>query len=577
MEYFSGDDCWKVHRIFFVNNNNLKFSFEEVTGVKRKKGLNNVFWVSLIVAGIFILWGAILPGNVETVLGAVDGFIATNFGWFYMLSMTLFVLFALFMVISPYGRIKLGKPDEKPQYSYFTWFAFLFTAGMGVGLVFFGVAEPLTDYHNPPTAEPGSNVAAQEALQYTLFHWGFHPWAVYAVVGMALAYFKFRHQSPLLMSSSLTPLLGERTKGIIGNGIDVLAVFGTIFGIATSLGLGATQITAGLSFSFENIDNTIITQTIVIFIITVAFIASSITGVNRGIRYLSITNIIVAIALMLFVLIAGSTLQMVETFMSTTGNYLQNLPSMTFNMNTFTGDRAFLNDWTLFYWAWWIGWSAFVGSFIARVSRGRTIREFVIGVITVPVVFSALWFSVFGLAGIELDNATGGELYNLVETMGNEVALFAFLESFPFSFALIGIAVLLIASFFVTSADSGTFVLGMLTSGGNINPSLRIKMIWGVILAGTATVLLWSGGLAALEMAMLIAAFPFTVVVILQAISLIKALSTEYDILTMEEKQQEYEPGYQEAAQRELEEKREEFQETLPVEDGEETEETEEK
>ncbi|WP_020006932.1 BCCT family transporter [Salinicoccus albus] len=543
--------------------------------MKKKQTFTKVFWISLIIAGIFILWGAIFPNNVETVLGAIDGFIASNFGWVYMLSMTLFVLFALFMIISPFGRIKLGKPDEKPQYSYFTWFAFLFTAGMGVGLVFFGVNEPLTHYYTPPTADSGTNVAAQESLQYTLFHWGFHPWSVYAVVGMALAYFKFRHQSPLLMSASLTPLLGDRAKGIIGNSVDILAVFGTIFGIATSLGLGATQITSGLSYSFEAIDNNTLTQMIVVLLITVAFIISSVTGVNRGIRYLSLTNITVAIALMLFVLVAGSTLQMVEAFMSTTGNYIQNLPSMTLNMNTFVGDREFLNSWTLFYWAWWIGWAAFVGSFIARVSRGRTIREFTIGVISVPFLFSAIWFSIFGIAGIEMDNATGGELSTLLTEMGEEVALFAFLEQYPFSIALVGIAVLLIASFFVTSADSGTFVLGMLTSGGSLNPTLRIKIIWGLILAGTAMVLLLSGGLAALEMAMLIAAFPFTFVVILQAISLIKALNAEYDILTMEKKQQELSPGYQEEAQRELEEKREEFREALPDETGEE--ETEEK
>lgn len=528
--------------------------------------VTTVFWISLALAIVFILWGAFFPGNVETVLGAIDGFISNSFGWIYMLSMTVFVLFAIFMVFSPYGKIKLGKPDEKPQFSYFTWFAFLFTAGMGVGLVFYGVTEPLTHYYNPPTADSGTAAAEQESLQYTLFHWGFHPWAVYSVVGLALAYFKFRHQAPLLISSALYPLIGERARGPIGHSVDVLAVFGTIFGIATSLGLGATQITAGLSFSFDWIENNLLSQAIVILLITIAFIISTLTGVHRGIRYLSITNIIVAIALMFFVLIFGSTLQMVESFMSTAGNYIQNLPSMTLNMNTFLGDREFLNDWTLFYWAWWIGWSAFVGTFIARVSRGRTIREFTIGVVSVPVVFSAIWFSIFGVAGIEMDQALNGGLYELVQSAGNEVALFAFLENYPASPLIMGITVLLIASFFVTSADSGTFVLSMLSTGGSINPSFRVKLIWGAILSSTAFVLLLSGGLSAIEMAMLIAAFPFTIVVLLLGISLIKALSNEYDILTLERKRYELHPDYRKESERELEEKREEFQETLPEE-----------
>ncbi|QQK80706.1 BCCT family transporter [Salicibibacter cibi] len=533
----------------------------------KKKKVTIVFWVALAIAAVFIAWGAFLPENVEAVLGFIDGFLASNFGWFYLLVMTGFVLFAIFMVVSPYGRIKLGKPDDTPEYGYFTWFAFLFTAGMGVGLVFFGVAEPLTHYNAPPSADPGSTAAAAESLQHTLFHWGFHPWATYAVVALALAYFKFRHQAPALISSALSPLFGDRMKGGWGHSIDVLAVFATVFGIATSLGLGATQITAGLSYSFEGLENNIVTQLITILIVTVLFILSATTGINRGIRYLSWTNIVIAIALMIFVFVLGSTVQMAESFMTTMGNYIQNLPSMTFNMNAFTGEREFLNDWTLFYWAWWIGWSPFVGTFIARVSRGRTIREFVLGVTAVPVVFSAIWFAIFGVAGIEMNNADAGALYELVAEAGEEVALFGFLENLPMASLVIGIAVILISSFFITSADSGTFVLAMLTTGGRLNPSMNIKIIWGIILAGTAGVLLWSGGLEALEMAMLIAAFPFAFVVILMGISLIKALSSEYDILRLESKQREFEPNYREESKRELEEKREEFEQSLPDED----------
>ncbi|MFS0788015.1 BCCT family transporter [Shouchella sp. 1P09AA] len=532
----------------------------------KKSSLTLVFWVSLAISSVFILWGVFFPSNVESVLGIVDGFISTNLGWVYIIATTAFVLLAIFLIFGPFGKIKLGKPDEKPEYSYFTWFAFLFTAGMGVGLVFFGVTEPLTHFYSPPNAEGETIQAAEQSMMYTLFHWGFHPWATYAVVALTLAYFKFRHQAPALISSAFTPLIGKHAQGGIGHSIDVLAVFATVFGIATSLGLGASQITAGLSFSFEGIDNTTTVNLIVIAVVTVLFLISSITGLDKGIRYLSWTNIVVAIALMAFVFVLGSSIQMIESFTTTLGNYVQNLPSMTLGMNAFTGEREFLDAWTLFYWAWWIGWAPFVGTFIARVSRGRTIREFVLGVTAVPVLFSALWFSIFGVAGMEMDADLGGQIYNLMNEQGNEVALFAFLESYPMAPVVMGIAILLISSFFITSADSATFVLGMLTSGGRLNPTLKVKLIWGLILAGTAAALLLSGGLQALEMAMLIAAFPFVFIVILMCISLLKALSSEYDILKLESKHREWDPEYQEESHQELEEMKEEFDKTMPEE-----------
>ncbi|MBB6448547.1 glycine betaine transporter [Geomicrobium halophilum] len=531
------------------------------------KKLTVVFYVALAISLVFIAWGFFAPDHVGYVLGGINDFISTNLGWFYLFATTAFVIFALFLIFGPYGRIRLGKPDERPEYSYFTWFAFLFTAGMGVGLVFFGVSEPLAHYYEPPSAEPETVAATAESLQYTLFHWGFHPWATYAVVALTLAYFKFRHQAPALISSAFTPLLGDRVKGGLGHTIDVLAVFATVFGIATSLGLGASQITAGLSFTFEGLESNTTTELIVILVVTGLFILSASTGLDRGIRYLSWTNIVLAIGLMLFVLILGPTVQIVESFSTTIGNYLQNLPSMTFSTNAFTGDREFLDAWTIFYWAWWIGWSPFVGTFIARVSRGRTIREFVIGVLAVPMLFSAIWFAVFGFSGISMDNQEGGALYALMSEVGEEGALFAFLESLPLASIVIGITVLLISSFFITSADSATFVLGMLTTGGRLNPSLKVKIIWGLILAGTAAVLLFSGGLEALETAMIIAAFPFTFVVIAMGISLVKALSSEYDILLLESKQRDYDPEYQRKSKRTLEEKRKEFEENMPDED----------
>uniref|UniRef100_UPI0006D25C74 BCCT family transporter n=1 Tax=Bacillus sp. JCM 19041 TaxID=1460637 RepID=UPI0006D25C74 len=485
--------------------------------------------------------------------------LASNFGWFYLLATSFFVLLAVYLVVGPYGKIKLGRPDEEPEYSYFTWFAFLFTAGMGVGLVFFAISEPLSHMYDPPSAEPGSMAAIEESLRYTIFHWGFHPWATYSVVALALAYFKFRHNAPALISSAFTPILGDRTRGPIGIGIDVLAVFATVFGIATSLGLGASQITAGLSYNFASISNTTMTQLIVIGVITLIFIGSAISGVDRGIRFLSWGNIVIAIVLMAFVFLLGSSVEMIETFMSMMGSYLQNLPEMTLDMHTFTDNREFLDGWTLFYWAWWIGWSPFVGAFIARVSRGRTIREFVLGVTIIPVLFSAIWFAIFGVAGMEMDQMQDGTLFQLIQSTGEEFALFAFIESLPMSTIVMIVAILLISSFFITSADAATFVLAMLTTGGRLNPVASVKVIWGIVLAGTASVLLLSGGLRALEMAMLIAAFPFGILMIIMAFSLLKALRSESNILRMERKQKEADPEFQKKSSLRLKELRKRF------------------
>lgn len=535
----------------------------EVFPIKSKK-VTSIFWISVVLVSLFIIWGVFLPSNVDYILGLVNDFISNNFGWFYLVATTGFVLLALFFIFGPYGNIKLGSPDDKPEYSYFTWFSFLFTAGMGVGLVFYGVTEPLSHFHSPSSVVPGTPAAAEESMLYTTFHWGLHPWATYAVVALALAYFKFRHKAPALISSSFSPLIGDRSKGAWGTVIDTLSVFATVFGIATSLGLGAKQITSGLSFTFEGFPNTLTMNLVVILVVTILFMLSATTGVNRGIRYLSWFNIFLAVALMIFIFVLGSTAHMMESFTTTLGNYVQKLPKLTFGMNAFEGNRDFLNDWTLFYWAWWIGWSPFVGTFIARVSRGRTIREFVIGVTVVPVVFSAFWFAVFGTAGLDMDVAEGGGLYQLMNDLGEEAALFGFLQSSPMSSVIIGIAVILISSFFVTSADSGTFVLAMLTTGGKLNPSTGVKAIWGVILAAIASVLLWTGGLEALQMAMLIAAFPFAILMILMCISLIKALKSEYDILEMENIQREHDSGYRREQMETIKRKRKKLKETLP-------------
>ncbi|WP_100404625.1 glycine betaine uptake BCCT transporter [Bacillus solitudinis] len=498
---------------------------------------NPVFIYSVIIALAFIVWGLFAPENLEFITATIQGFITNKFGWFYLISATAFLLFALYLIISPYGNIKLGKPEDKPEYNYLTWFSFLFTAGMGIGLVFWGVAEPVYHFFDPPQAESGSNQAAGEAMRYAFFHWGLHPWAIYSIVALALAYFKFRKDSPAVMSAVFRPLLGNKIDGGIGTSINVIVVFATIFGVATSLGFGAAQISAGLSYLIPNLNtmNNALLQLLVIIVVTVLFIASAQTGLNKGIRILSKTNVYLALILMFFVLFFGPTSYIMGVFTQGIGSYLQNLPSMSFRLDVYNAETSWVEGWTIFYWAWWISWAPFVGTFIARVSKGRTIREFIIGVLAVPATFGAFWFSVFGGTGIYLQREGIADIMGIMSDSGMEVALFAVLEQFPLGTLLAIIALFLISSFFVTSADSATIVLGMQTTNGNLNPPNSIKLIWGLIISSTAAILLTSEqGLGALQTAAIIAAFPFTILMIAMMFSLVKSLREEKTILANE-------------------------------------------
>ncbi|MGY0692243.1 glycine betaine uptake BCCT transporter [Virgibacillus sp. FSP13] len=499
--------------------------------------VTRVFWISAVVAILFIIWGIIpkdvLPhGNLDNVTTIIQTFLVDKFGWFYLLSTTGFVIFAIYLIFSKYGNIKLGKPGDKPEYSYITWFAMLFSAGMGIGLVFWGAAEPLSHFHEPPFGEPGTNDTAKTAMQYSFFHWGLHPWAVYATIALALAYFKFRKQAPGVVSAILQPIFGDRVKGPLGTVIDFIVVFATVFGVATSLGFGAIQISGGLAFVF-GFDQTVTMQFVIILIVTVLYLISAMTGLNKGIKYLSNANIVLAIALMLFLLFAGPTNFIMNFFTTTFGSYIQNLPGMSFRMTPFQQDNTWIKDWTIFYWAWWIAWAPFVGTFIARVSRGRTIREFVLGVLLVPTIFGALWFSVFGGSAINLEFFQGVDIIHYVNDLGEETALFAVLEHFPFGTVMSIIAILLISTFFITSADSATFVLGMQTTGGSLYPPNKVKFIWGLIQSSAAAILLWQGGLNALQTASIIVAFPFAIIMIFVVFSLIKSFKEEarqYDL-----------------------------------------------
>lgn len=496
------------------------------------KKVTRVFYISAIIALLFIIWGIIpkdiLPnGNLDNVTSIIQGFLVDKFGWFYLLSATAFLGFAIYLIFSKYGNIKLGRPGDKPEYSYLTWFAMLFSAGMGIGLVFWGAAEPISHFHNPPFGEAETNDAAKAAMQYSFFHWGFHPWAIYATIALALAYFKFRKQAPGVVSAILEPLFGDRIKGGWGTAVDFIVVFATIFGVSTSLGLGAIQISGGLSF-VTGIESTITLQLIIIAIVTVLYMTSAMTGLNRGIKYLSNANLMLALLLMLFVLFLGPTNFIMNFFTTTLGSYLQNLPSMSLRMTPFNEENAeWINGWTIFYWAWWIAWAPFVGTFIARVSRGRTIREFVLGVLLVPTIFGALWFSVFGGSAIHLEADAGANIMQYIESGGEQLALFAVLEQFPIGIVISVIAILLICTFFITSADSATFVLGMQTTGGSLDPANSVKFIWGIIQSSAAAVLLWQGGLNALQTASIIAAFPFAIIMLLVVISLVKSFRQE--------------------------------------------------
>ncbi|RKL68864.1 glycine/betaine ABC transporter permease [Salipaludibacillus neizhouensis] len=493
------------------------------------KKLTPVFMISVIISLAFILWGVINPENLEAVTGEIQGFITDQFGWFYLLAATGFLAFVIFLVFSPYGRIKLGKQDEEPDYNYITWFSFLFTAGMGIGLVFWGVSEPMYHFYEPA---PSENIESQSiqsagyALRYAFFHWGLHPWAIYSVVALTLAYFKFRKGTAGVVSAAFEPLLGDRVNGVIGTTINVIVVFATVFGVATSLGFGTAQIGGGISNLF-GIDNTTGLQVIIIIVVTFLYMLSSQTGLDVGIRILSKTNIYLAIILMLFLLFSGPTNFIMNSFTQTLGGYAQSLVRMSFQLDTFNMESTWVEDWTIFYWAWWIAWAPFVGTFIARVSRGRTIREFIIGVIAVPTIFGALWFSVFGGTAIHLEYIQGIDVMGVMEEFGMETALFFVLQQYNFGWIMSFVAVLLIASFFITSADSATFVLGMQTTNGSMNPANSVKFVWGIIQSATAAVLLLAGGLEALQTASIIAAFPFAIIMIFMIISLMKALRRE--------------------------------------------------
>ncbi|AWW28303.1 MULTISPECIES: glycine betaine uptake BCCT transporter [unclassified Acetobacterium] len=484
-----------------------------------------VFYASLVFLLLFLGFGFLFPEALLAFTNGLFGLITNDLGWLYLATGLGILLFALFLAFGKYGKIRLGGDDDRPEYSNFSWFAMLFSAGMGIGLVFWGVAEPVFHYAQPPMGiEPSSTQSAMMAFRYTFLHWGFHPWAIYAIVGLALAYVTFRKKLPCLISSTLYPLLGEKIKGPIGYFIDTLALILTVIGVATSLGMGALQVNGGLNTLF-NIPNTITTQVVIIVVITILFLTSAATGLNKGIKILSNTNIIIAVLLLLFVLIFGPTIFIIDTFFVSISGYIENILSMSLALSPLKKD-PWIGTWTIFYWAWWLSWGPFVGTFIARISKGRTVREFVLGVVILPAVFCCFWFTVFGGTALYFEIFEGVDIVAQV-TNDITVGLFATLAQLPLGNVISIIATLLIITFFVTSADSATFVIGMFARNGDLNPDTKIKMIWGILLSLIAIVLLFSGGLVAIRNTSIIMALPFLIIIILMCISLYQGLQKE--------------------------------------------------
>ncbi|MDU0450724.1 BCCT family transporter [Staphylococcus chromogenes] len=496
------------------------------------KKFSPVFIFSSIIVFAIVLVGVLIPKQFGGITSAITAWITSTLGWYYLILTTVIVFFCVFLIFSPIGKLKLGRPNDKPEFNTVSWFAMLFSAGMGIGLVFYGAAEPLAHFASPPNADPKSTEAFTESLRSTFFHWGFHAWAVYGVVALALAYSQFRKGEPGLLSKTLRPILGGRVDGPIGTLIDVLAVFATVVGVAVSLGMGALQIAGGLHYLF-NIPNNIITQAIIIVVVTILFIMSAWSGLSKGIQYLSNLNIGLGTVLLIAALFIGPTILILNMLTSSTGSLLNSFLFNSFDAAaTNPQKREWMASWTLYYWGWWLSWSPFVGVFIARVSKGRSIREFISGVLLVPVIVSFIWFSVFGVLGIET-----AKKHKEIFDMSVETQLFGVFHHLPMGMVLSIIALLLIASFFITSADSATFVLGMQTTFGSQNPSSFVKVTWGVAQSLIAFVLLLSGGgdgeagLTALQNAAIISALPFSFVVILMMISFYKDANKERKFL----------------------------------------------
>lgn len=479
---------------------------------------------SAIIFGLLI-YTAALPKEAQQLFSVMQASIVDYGSWFYVVTVAFIFFFVIFLGFSRFGDICLGPDHATPDYSLVSWLSMLFAAGMGIGLMFFGVAEPLMHYLAPPTADKGTVAAVQEAMKMTFFHWGLHAWAIYAIVALVLAYFSYRHNLPLTLRSALYPLIGEKIYQWPGHLVDIFAVVSTVFGVATSLGLGASQVNAGFNYLFS-VDVSITNQILIMCGIIALAVVSVATGLDKGIKRLSEVNMILAVLLLTLIFVLGPTVFLLKAYLQNIGAYLSDIVHNTFNLFAYKKTN-WIGGWTIFYWGWWLAWAPFVGLFIARISRGRSIREFILGVMFIPTVFTLLWMTIFGNSAIDLVHNQGVTALGDMVSKDSSVALFVFLENFPLSTILSFFSVLMIVIFFVTSCDSGAMVVDMLCSHGKNDTPLWQRIYWALGIGVVAAILLLAGGLNALQTMTIASALPFAIVLLLAIVGLIKALRVE--------------------------------------------------
>ncbi|GAB3463530.1 BCCT family transporter [Streptomonospora sediminis] len=488
-----------------------------------------IFSVSAGLTVVFVVASIVFTDTIDALFGAASSWILTKLGWFYILGVTTFLVFLIVLACTRYGRVRLGGKDERPEYSTMSWFAMLFAAGIGTILMFWGVAEPISHFAKPPQGdvEPQSVAAAEEAMGYTLYHFGLHTWTIFCLPALAFAYFIYKRGLPVRVSSIFHPFLGDQINGPIGRVIDITAVMGTLFGVAVSLGLGTLQINSGLAALF-GVPVSKPAQVAIIAAITVIAVTSVSLGLDRGVRRLSNINIVLAVGLLLFIMATGSPLFLVRGIIESVGTYASWLVPLSFWNDTF-GHSGWQGEWTVFYWAWTITWAPFVGIFIARISKGRTIRQFIVGVLGLPTAFTIIWFSVFGLSAFNIQmNGDGGLVQAVVVERDIPGALFAFLENYPLTTLVSGLAVVIVAIFFTTSSDSASLVVDMLCSGREEAGPVRSRVFWGVtegVVAATLLAATGQNGLDALSEVIIVVGLPFFVMGFLMMVALVRALT----------------------------------------------------
>lgn len=497
-----------------------------------------LFWVALPICALIAVVGISSPETLEDIATLFTRTAFSALDWFFMASVTSFLILIIWLAFGPYGKLKLGRPEDKPEFSTISWLAMLFSAGMGVGLLFWGAAEPMTHFMNPPIGEGGTPYAARQSLVFTSFHWGFHAWAVYGIGALILAYFGFRHRTPYLAGSPIRYAFRGKWVESVARLADLVAVLGVATGVAGSLGMGVMQIQSGLHIVAGTSPDSKTVSIIILGVLVVGYMTSAATSIDKGIKWLSNINMGLAVFLLLFILFTGPTGFLLGTFGTSLGDYLASIPSITLQVFPFSDADEWIASWTLTYFIWWIAWAPFVGIFIARISRGRTFREFVIGVLFAPTIVSILWFAVFGGSALNVElHGDGG----MAEAVATDVtsALFVLFENFPGTMLLGVISSILIFIFVVTSADSATFVLGMLTSKGSVNPPTSRKLAWGVSLGAMSTALLLSGNIEAIKAVAVLGAVPFVFILILQAAALMRTLPQDLADFTAKQREEE--------------------------------------